>query len=66
MDIIQKEIQKRESEIIKELELLFKANLKITEWDIPEVDQNAAAKALVEVLEKGIEKIKKDIEDGKY
>ncbi|SFV50117.1 hypothetical protein MNB_SM-7-1522 [hydrothermal vent metagenome] len=66
MDAVQKEMQSRKDEIIKELELLFKANMKITDWDVPESDDNEAAKILVEILQEGLDKIKADIEAGKY
>ena len=66
MDIIEKELQKRKSEIIKEIELLFKANIKITDWDIPEADDRRGAEVLIKIFEEGIEKIKKDIQAGKY
>jgi len=66
MTSVQKELQKRKSEIIKEVELLFKANMKITDWDIPEADDKEAAKELIKILEEAVEKIKKDIQSGKY
>ncbi len=66
MDTIEKELLSRKEEIIKELEMLFKANMKITDWDVPEADDNEAANVLVSILEEGLAKIKKDIENGKY
>ena len=66
MDAIEKELQSRKNEIIKELELLFKANMKITDWDVPEADDKKAATILAEILQEGIEKIKLDIKAGKY
>ena len=66
MDAVEKDLQSRKEEILKELELLFKTNLKITDWDVPEANDNEAAMLLVDILQEGIEKIKKDIEAGKY
>ena len=66
MDAIEKEIQSRKNEIIKELELLFKTNMKITDWDVPEADDKKAALMLVDILQEGLEKIKEDIQAGKY
>ena len=40
MDVIQKELQSRRSEIRKENETLFKANMKITDLDVSEADDN--------------------------
>ncbi len=66
MDAVQKDLEARKHEIIKELELLFKANMKITDWDVPEADDKEAALYLASILEEGIEKIKEDIKSGKY
>ncbi|NPA66900.1 MAG: hypothetical protein GXO11_08475, partial [Epsilonproteobacteria bacterium] len=57
MDAIQKELESRKSEIQKELELLFKANMKITNWDIPETDDQEAAELLVNILQESLDKI---------
>jgi len=65
-DVTKNEIKSREEDIQKQLELLFKTNMKITDWDVPEADDKKAAKLIVEVLEKKLESIKKDIDDGKY
>lgn len=66
MNVIQKELQSRKSEIKKEVELLFKANMKITDWDVPEADDNEAAKILVSIFEEVLAEIKEDVTAGKY
>ena len=66
MDIIQKELQSRKSEIRKEMEALFKVNMKITDWDIPEADDNEAAKILIAILQEALDEIKEDVLAGKY
>ncbi len=66
MNIIEKELESRRSEIKKAVELLFKANMKITDWDIPEVDDTEAATLLIDIIKKEVEKIEQDIADGKY
>ena len=66
MDAVIKDLVSRKSEIQKELELLFKANLKIVDWDVPEADDEEAAKVLADILQEGLDKIKKDIESGAY
>ncbi len=66
MDAIQKDLENRKSEIKKEMELLFKANMTITDWDVPEGDDNEAAKLLVAILQEALDEIKGDIEAGKY
>jgi len=66
MDVIQKELTSRKSEIQKEVELLFKANMKITDWDVPEADDKEGAKILLDMIQEQVDHIRKDIEAGKY
>ena len=66
MDPVQKELESRRKAIAKELELLFKANMKITDWDVPEADDREAAKMLLQIFREELEKIQADIEAGKY
>ena len=66
MDALQKELNSRKAEIRKELELLFKANMTITDWDVPEVDDNEVAKQLIIIMEEALNDIKADITAGKY
>ncbi len=66
MDAIHQELESRKSEIRKGLELLFKANMTITDWDIPEVDDYEAAKQLAVIMQEALDDIKADIEAGKY
>jgi len=66
MDAIEKELLSRKEEIKKELQLLFKANIKITDWDVPEADDEKAATILAEIVQEALDEIKQDIRDGKY
>lgn len=66
MNPVEKEIESRRASIAKELELLFKANMKITDWDVPEADDRLAAKKLLEVFKEELAKIEEDINNGKY
>jgi len=66
MDVIQKELQSRKAEIRKGMELLFKANMKITDWDIPEADDNEAANMILNILQEVLDEIKVDVDAGKY
>ena len=66
MDVIQKELTSRKAEIQKEVELLFKANMKITDWDVPEADDNEAAKIILDMMQVKLDSIKIDVESGKY
>ncbi len=66
MDAVEKELQSRKNEIQKELELLFKANMRITDWDVPEADDNKAAIILSGIMQEALDTIKRDIQEGKY
>ncbi|MCL4432549.1 MAG: hypothetical protein M1300_09535 [Epsilonproteobacteria bacterium] len=66
MDALQKELESRKSEIINGVELFFKANMTITDWDVPEVDDHAAAMQLIALMQEALDKIKVDIASGKY
>ncbi len=62
----QKEVLSRQKEIEGQLELLFKTNMKITDWDVPEADDNNAALMIVDILQKKLDSLKTDIKNGKY
>lgn len=66
MDTVEKEFYSRKKEILKELKFLFKANMKITDWDIPEPDNQKAAGVLADILQEGLDEIKEDIKNGKF
>jgi len=66
MDNVEKEFHAREDEIKKELKFLFKANMKITGWDIPEPDNQKAAEILATILQEGLDEIKDEIKEGKF
>ena len=66
MDAEHKELAARKDEIMKELELLFKTNMKISDWDIPEANDKEVAELLLEILQEGLVKIKQDVASGKY
>ena len=66
MDALEKEFNQRRGEIKKSIELFFKANMKFTNWDIPEVDDTKAAKMLMRIMKDTLSEIEEDIENGKY
>jgi len=65
-DAVIKELAARKAEIKKELELLFKANMKITDWDVPEADDEEAARILWRIMKETLDEIRQDIDAGKY
>jgi len=66
MDPVQKELISRKAEIKKSVELLFEANMKITAWDVPEVDDKEAAKILLDMIQEEIDTIRAEVDAGKY
>ncbi|HHS91984.1 MAG TPA: hypothetical protein ENK82_01440 [Campylobacterales bacterium] len=66
MDIIEKELESRREEIKQAVEALFKANMKITDWDVPEADDEKGAKILISIIKEEVSKIEEDIANGKY
>ena len=62
----EQEIEKMQSEIRAELRGVFKANMKIFDWDIPENDDRKSAELIINVMQKAMDGLKKEIKDGKY
>ena len=62
----EQEIVKMQSEITKELRAVFKVNMKIFDWDIPENDDRKSAELIFEVMQKAMNELKEEIQAGKY
>jgi len=58
MDAIEKDLASRKEEIKKEVKLLFEANMKITDWDVPEADEAKAAKLLLAIMQEALDELK--------
>jgi hypothetical protein len=66
MDTIRQELKSREKEIGLALEVLFKTNMKITDWDVPEADDKKAAVLLLDILQAKLDTIREDVLAGRY
>ena len=62
----EQEIEKMQSEIRTELRAVFKMNMKIFDWDIPENDDRKSAELIINVMQKAMDGLKKEIEAGEY
>jgi hypothetical protein len=62
----EQEIEKMRSSIKTELRLIFKANMKIFDWDIPENDDRKSAELIVRTMQEALDELKQEIADGKY
>ena len=61
-----KEFESRRNEIEAALELLFKVNMKISDWDVPEADDTEAATILLAILQEKLDTIREDVKSGKF
>jgi len=66
MQAIIKELESRKSEVQAAVDLLFKANMKITDWDVPEADDKQAAEILLGYIQEKIDTIRADVKAGTY
>lgn len=66
MQAIIKELASRKKEIQKEVELLFKTNMKITDWDVPEADDKQAAKVLLDMIQEKVDALREEVASGRY
>ena len=62
----EQEIEKMQGEITTELRAVFKGNMKIFDWDIPENDDRKSAELIIEVMQKAMDGLKAEIQAGKY
>ena len=65
-DPVAKEVESRRKEIEVALKLLFKMNMKLTDWDVPEADDRKAAEMILQIMQEELDKIRAEIEAGKY
>jgi len=62
----EKEIQAIREEIVKELRVIFKANMKIFNWDIPENNDDTAAQLILDTMQEALDELKDEVKAGKY
>ena len=62
----EQEIKKMRSEIRKEMQEVFKVNMKIFDWDIPENDDRRSAELILKVMQDALDDLNKEVTSGKY
>ena len=62
----EKEIAKMRDEIVAEMRTIFKANMKIFDWDIPENDDRASAELIIQTMQEALDTLKEEVKTGKY
>jgi len=60
MTPLEKEMDKMQKSIETEMKLIFKANMKIFDWDIPENDEQKAAKVILDLMQEALDKLKEE------
>ncbi|CAA6803673.1 MAG: Unknown protein [uncultured Sulfurovum sp.] len=63
---LEQEIENRREEIKDELESLFKSNLKISHWDVPEVDGQKSSEMILEILQEKLDELRVEVKEKKY
>lgn len=66
MNPVEQDILGRKSEIISEINAIFKVNMKITNWDVPEADDAVAGKMILDIMQEALDSLKKKLEEGEF
>ena len=66
MNPVEQDIARRKDEIIAEVNALFNANIKFTDWDVPEADNELAAKLIIEIMEEALDGLKAKLDAGGF
>ena len=62
----EQDIGRRKKEIIAEVNALFNANMKFTDWDVPEADDELAAKLIIEIMQEALDDLKAKLDEGEF
>lgn len=62
----EQDIGRRKKEIIAEVNALFNANMKFTDWDVPEADDELAAKLIIEIMQEALDDLKAKLDAGEF
>ena len=66
MNPVKQDILRRKNEIISEVNGVFKLNMRITDWDVPEADDTLAAEMIVEIMQEALDGLKKKVKEGEF
>ncbi len=66
MNPVEQDISRRKDEIVSEVNTLFNANIKFTDWDVPEADNELAAKLIIEIMEEALDGLKAKLDAGGF
>ncbi len=66
MSVQEKEMEKMKGEITKEIRLVFKANMKIFDWDIPENDDRKSAELILAAMKEAVDELSQEVASGQF
>ncbi len=66
MNPVEQDILRRKNEIISEVNAVFKLNMKITDWDVPEADDELAGKMIINIMQEAIDDLKVKLDAGEF
>jgi len=66
MNPVAQDILGRKSEIISEINAIFKVNMKITDWDVPEADDALAGKMILDIMQEALDGLKAKLDEGEF
>jgi len=66
MNPVEQDILRRKNEITSEVNAIFKLNMKITNWDVPEADDELAAKMIRDIMQEALDGLKAKLNEGEF
>ena len=66
MNPVAQDILGRKKEIISEVNAIFKVNMRITDWDVPEADSALAGKMIIEIMQEAVDSLKEKLDAGEF
>ena len=66
MNPVEQDILRRKNEIISEVNAIFKVNMKITNWDVPEADDALAGKMILDIMQEALDALKVKLAAGEF
>ncbi len=66
MNPVEQDIIRRKNEIISEINGVFKLNMKITNWDVPEADDELAGKIIIDIMQEALDGLKLKLSEGEF
>lgn len=66
MNPVEQDILRRKNEIILEVNGVFKLNMRITDWDVPEADDALAGKMILEIMQEALDGLKVKLDEGEF